>query len=162
MKNDEIMLLVGEINEGRGVLEKMMQLYASYEPVFSDESKRELRDAVMLSEILCNSYTCLETLFFRISKLFENHLDAHQWHKDLLHKMCIEVPGIRKAVLSSESYALLDELRRFRHFKRHYYDFDYNWRKLEYLRGVYERLSPIILNELGDYVAFLSKLADSM
>ena len=124
MRNDELLLLVGELRESRVVLDKIGSLFTAYRPVFEDEGKRELRDAVLLAEIFCNAYTCVETILFRISRVFENHLDAHQWHKELLQKMRLEVPGIRKAVLSRESHALLDELRRFRHFRRYYYDFE--------------------------------------
>ena len=69
--------------------------------------------------------------------------------------MCLDIPGIRRAVLSKKSYQLLDELRRFHHFKRYYYDFDYDWSRLDDLRSVYERLLPLIKNELDNYTNFL-------
>lgn len=114
---------------------------------------------MLLADILCNTYTCIETILFRISRLFENHLDPNQWHKELLRKMRIDIPNIRKAVLSKNSYQLLDELRRFRHFKRYYYDFDYDWSRLDYFRLVYKRLLPIIKNELHNYADFLLECA---
>ncbi|MCT7995246.1 hypothetical protein [Laspinema olomoucense] len=160
MNRDELLLLVGEIHESRVVLGNIQGLYAAYEPDFRDEQKRDIRDAVMLADIFCNTYTCVETILFRISRVFENHLDAHQWHKELLRKMRIEVPGIRKAVLSRDSYTLLDELRRFRHFKRYYYDFDYDWSRLDYLKSVYERLQPLIDKDLEEYIDFLLTCAN--
>lgn len=160
MNRDELLLLVGEIQESRVVLGNIQGLYAAYESSFQDENQRDVRDAVMLADILCNTYTCVETILFRISRLFENHLDANQWHKELLRKMRIEIPGIRKAVLSQDSYRLLDELRRFRHFKRYYYDFDYDWARLDYLKSVYERLQPLIDKDLEDYVNFLLACAN--
>ncbi|MBL1210292.1 hypothetical protein [Geminocystis sp. GBBB08] len=160
MKKDELLLLVGEIKNSQVVLGNINSLYVSYNPMFVDEDKRDLRDAVLLTEILCNTYTCLETILFRISRAFENHLDAQQWHKELLGKMRIEIPGIRKAVLSHESYLLLDELRRFRHFKRYYFDFEYDWAKLNYLKIVYEKLVPLIHKELDSYADFVLKLTN--
>ena len=71
--------------------------------------------------------------------------------------MHLEIPGIRKAVLSRQSYQLLDELRRFRHFKRYYYDFDYDWSRLDYLQGVYQRLLPLIEADLNSFVCFLEE-----
>ncbi len=160
MKEDKILLLVGEIKESLIAFDKINNLYISYTPMFNNTDKRDIRDAVLLTEILCNSYTCLETILFRISRAFENHLSSEKWHKELLRKMRIEIPGIRKAVLSQESYLLLDELRRFRHFKRYYFEFDYDWAKLDYLRIVYEKLVTLIKKELEFYIDFLIELAD--
>ncbi len=161
MVRDNLLLLVGEIRESQSVLERLQGLYESYESQFADSSQRDVRDAVLLAEIFCNTYTCVETILFRIARQFENHLDPQQWHKELLPKMRVEVPGVRKAVLSRETYRLLDELRRFRHFKRYYYEFDYDWRRLEYLRSVYDQVVPLIGADLQGYVDFLLALADS-
>ena len=157
MDNEELLLLVGEIQESLVVIDHINRLYASYSQIFAETDKRDVRDAVLLADILCNTYTCIETILFRISRVFENHLDPNQWHKELLRKMRIDIPNIRKAVLSKESYQLLDELRRFRHFKRYYYDFDYDWLRLDYLRLVYEKLLPLIKKELHSYTDFLLK-----
>ncbi|GAB4312105.1 MAG: hypothetical protein Kow0091_18670 [Geminocystis sp.] len=83
-----------------------------------------------------------------------------KWYKELLHKMDIERPRVRKAVLYQESYLLLDESRRFWHFKRYYFDFYYDWLKLDYFRKVYEKLVPLISLELKSYVNFLRELID--
>ncbi|MDG2989753.1 hypothetical protein L3556_02205 [Candidatus Synechococcus calcipolaris G9] len=155
MVNEDILLLVGEINKSLEVLNDINALYDNYAAIFSQKDQRDIRDAVLLADILCNTYTCIETLLLRISRLFENHLDSEQWHKELLRKMHIEIPGIRKAVLSQETYELLDELRRFQHFKRYYYDFKYDWSRLDFLRNVYERVFPLVKNDMEEYVTFL-------
>lgn len=157
---EDLLLLIAEIQESKIVLERLRTLYLSYEKSFSNSEERDLRDAVLLSDIFCNTYTCSETIFLRISRFFENHLDESQWHKELLKKMRIEIPDIRKALLTHESYQLLDELRRFRHFKRYYYDFDYDWLRLDYLRQVYTQLTPLLENQLDDYIDFLRNLKD--
>ena len=161
MDNQELLVLVGEIRESLVVLNHINRLYESYSQIFIGIDKRDIRDAVLLADILCNTYTCIETILFRISRVFENHLDPNQWHKELLRKMRIDIPNIRKAVLSKDSYQLLDELRRFRHFKRYYYDFDYDWSRLDYLRLVYEKLLPLIKNELYNYTNFLLECANT-
>lgn len=111
MKQDEIRLRLGEMGEGRLVLGKIDALFHHYRSRFQGDGERDLPDAVMLAEILCNTYICIETVLFRISRVFENHVDAEQWHKHLLQKMRIAVPGVRPAVLSQETFARLDELR---------------------------------------------------
>jgi len=160
MENENLLLLISEIKDSLNVLKNIHNIYVSYIPTFKDESKRDLRDAVLLADIMCNTYTCVETILFRISRVFENHLSADQWHKELLRKMTLEISGIRQAVLSHKSYQLLDELRRFRHFKRYYYDFEYDWLKLDYLKAIYEKLIPLIEQELNNYIDFLSRLAN--
>ncbi len=75
MNNESLLLLVGEIQESQRVLADLASLYGTYQPMFRDENKRDIRDAVLLADILCNTYTCLETIFLRISREFENHLD---------------------------------------------------------------------------------------
>ncbi|MGK7942844.1 MAG: hypothetical protein AB4058_00060 [Microcystaceae cyanobacterium] len=160
MNNEDLLLLIGEMRESLKVLAQINNLYQSYHSNFTTVKQRDLRDAVLLADILCNSYTCVETILFRIARVFENHLEPNQWHKELLRKMHIEIPNIRKAVLSKDSYQLLDELRRFRHFKRYYYDFDYDWSRLDYLRSVYDKLIPLIKKEFNDYINFLLECAN--
>ncbi len=45
--------------------------------------------------------------------------------------MILEIEGVRKAVISDETYSNLLEFLKFRHFKRYYFEFDYDWDKLE-------------------------------
>ena len=39
--------------------------------------------AFIVAGLLENYYTCLETIFLRISQSFDNNLDAARWHNDL-------------------------------------------------------------------------------
>lgn len=83
---------------------------------------------------LHNLYSALENSFDQISRSFENHVvDREQWHRELMLKMFLEIPGVRPAVLPEELRPLLNDLRSFRHVFRHSYDF---------------RLDPLKLNAL--------------
>jgi len=114
--------------------------------------------AVFVAQVLDNYYTALETLFLRISQLFENNLGSDRWHADLLDKMMLHISGVREAVLSEECGRLLYELLRFRHFKRYYYELDFDWLKLDYLLSVYERARPLIQRDLLVFSDFLGRL----
>lgn len=82
--------------------------------------------------LLHNIYNALENSFEQISRSIENHVkDPSQWHKELLGKMFLEIPGIRPAVLPQELRGTLNELRGFRHVFRHSYDFEIDPRKLQ-------------------------------
>src|SRR3569832_1520165 len=76
-------------------------------------------------------YTGLEDLLKQIAKSFENHIDSmSSFHKELLQRMNTQVPQIRPAVLSHDSFIFLDKLRAFRHFIRHAYDCELNEEEL--------------------------------
>jgi hypothetical protein len=53
-------------------------------------------------------------------------------------------------------------LRRFRHFRRYYYEFDDDWARLEYLVTVYDRLQVPLKADVEAFVAFLLKCADDL
>jgi len=114
--------------------------------------------AMMTAQILENFYTCLETLFFRISQYFENSLQQTKWHSDLLDKMILRIPGIRPAVISQTTYKNLLELMRFRHFKRYYFELDYDWKKLDYLTACLKDAARTLPAELDEFRSFLEEL----
>ncbi|GAK57920.1 hypothetical protein U27_04892 [Candidatus Vecturithrix granuli] len=80
--------------------------------------------AMVYSQIFGDFYTSIETLFVRIAQTFENSIQSETWHKSLLHKMTLDIEGVRIAVISDATYNVLSEILRFRHFKRYYFDFD--------------------------------------
>ncbi|MGK7933872.1 MAG: hypothetical protein AB4041_20920 [Microcystaceae cyanobacterium] len=69
-----------------------------------------------------NLYNATEELFKIIATYFENNIaDTAKWHSLLLQRMSQKIEGVRPAVLSEETYLLLNSLRGFRHFFRHAY-----------------------------------------
>ncbi len=79
-----------------------------------------------------NLYGATEDLLKVVAHYFENNVgDASQWHSALLQRMSLEVPGIRPALLSSQSYTILNSLRGFRHFFRHAYGSNIEWEQLQ-------------------------------
>jgi hypothetical protein len=114
--------------------------------------------AVFVGRLVTSYYTALETLLLRISQFFENSLSKDRWHADLLDKMCLRITGIREAAISRETVALLRELLRFRHFERYYFELEYDWKKLDYVVDVLERVHPLLLRDLDGFGAFLRLL----
>ncbi len=119
---------------------------------------RKNTSAMVIAELMVDYYTCLETCFLRISQFFENHLSQERWHADLLEKMTLRIEGTRDAVISDASAAALGELMKFRHFRRYYFELDYDWDKLEYLQKVYIRVRQQIPVELAVFQSFLRRL----
>jgi hypothetical protein len=67
-------------------------------------------------------YSGFERIFVQIAEIIDDDLPpGEDWHKLLLGQMKIEVPGIRPAVISTEMWDVLDDLRKFRHVVRNVY-----------------------------------------
>ena len=48
---------------------------------------------------------------------------------------------------------------RFRHFKRHYVEQQYDWDRIDYLAQTYEKVKPLIVLDLDYFDQFLVRLA---
>ncbi len=155
--NSGIQTLLAEIDNSISVLNKIETFYKSSK-ISNEDREESVENAIVLSEIISNYYTCLETLFFRISSFFENNLSKDKWHSDLLKRMILDIEGIRERVISDESFEILDELKKFRHFKRYYFQFNYSWDKLGYLEKIFLRLTELIKKDLDNFNVFLNKL----
>lgn len=153
----EISALIGEIEICRSNLDRIGELYDKTVNCLSEQEKT-IEKAVFLSELFANYYTCLETIFFRISQLFENSLPENRWHAELLGKMRLRIKDIREPVISEETFYLLDEFRKFRHFKRYYFSMDYDWDRLEFLRKKFDRLLQTIPLDINRFIIFLNRL----
>ena len=114
--------------------------------------------ALIIAGILENYYTCLETIFLRITEYFENTLRPHKWHSDLLRKMALKINGIREAAISDKTFSILSELLRFRHFKRYYFELEYDWDRLDYMIKKLEQVRPIVEDDLQFFLSFLRKI----
>lgn len=100
--------------------------------IASSMNPESFTDLAGAAYLLHNIYNALENSFEQISRSFENHVkDAAEWHKELLGKMLLEIPGIRPAVFPPELRSILNELRGFRHVFRHSYDFNIDPKKLQ-------------------------------
>lgn len=155
-----IALLRAEVGKTRALLTEIDRYF---QEVRRDEIGRGGRSrgaGLIVAQILENFYTCLETLFLRISQFFENSLSESRWHADLLEKMTLAIPDIRVAVLSETSYQALAELLRFRHFKRYYFHLDFDWDRLDLLIRKYDAAYPAILREMAAFDDFLRQLAE--
>jgi uncharacterized protein YutE (UPF0331/DUF86 family) len=80
---------------------------------------------------LHNLYCAFEDLFKIVADTFENRIEERaRYHRELLWRMRIPIEGVRPALLSEESYKLLDSLRAFRHVFRHAYSYELDPKKV--------------------------------
>jgi len=85
---------------------------------------------VMYQNALINSialnlhgvYTGIERIFEVIAKKIDQRFPTgDKWHRDLLEQMSVDIPKVRKGVITEETRLILDELRRFRYLVRSAY-----------------------------------------
>ena len=156
--SEEIRELVALIRAHRRRLEAV---YVSVESALDNEIVRLGRtpiSALIVAGLLENYYTCLETIYLRISQCFENKLDPARWHNDLLQKMALEIEGVRTAAVSEEAFSPLFELLKFRHFKRYYFELEYDWDRLDFLVMKLRQAHPLVIRDLERFVRFASVL----
>jgi hypothetical protein len=106
-------------------------------------------------------YTGLERIFESVAATIDDSLpQGESWHKELLQRMGEEIPGVRPALLSSDSQQRLDEFVRFRHRIRNIYSFHLIPEKVgdlvEKLLAVFEQ----VRNEISDFARFLERTED--
>ena len=156
---NRIAALAAELDAALPVLDRINRFYDQFHDR-QDATRQSTENAIIVSDLFVSFYTCLETAFLRISQLFENTLDGSRWHEQLLRAMTRTIPSVRERVISDTSYAALSELRRFRHFKRYYFEFDYDWDRLELVRSKYLACRTPVRAELAAYSAYLQELAE--
>ena len=156
---ESIAVLRGHLAQTRAILADLDEYYRGFRSRELPELGRGRTAAIVVAEIFDDTYTALETLFLRVSQFFENRLASDRWHSDLLEKMTLEIPGIRQPLIAQQTYQHLAELMRFRHFKRHYVEQQYDWDRIDFLAQTYEKVKPLVARDLNDFDRFLIQLA---
>jgi len=156
--HEGISTLRGELHRALTVLKRLEEYFISFQKNRLGKTPGA-DEAMIVTQALSNYYTCLETVFFRISQFFENNLEPDRWHQSLLDKMMIEIPDYRPAVLSEATHMILVEFLKFRHFSRYYFELDYDWDKLWYLINKFNNVHDAIKKELRVFDSFLATLA---
>lgn len=161
MKIDlKIRTLISEITQSEAVLKRLTFRLESYEAEHVLDLSPGDEEAMVVSQLLSAYYTCLETVFLRISRYFENNLPSDAWHQTLLDKMTLEIEDIRPAVITRMTRADLLELLKFRHFNRYYFELDYDWEKLRYLLKKFHQADASVHPQLSSFKHYLNQLLD--
>jgi hypothetical protein len=72
--------------------------------------------------------------------------------------MTLRIEGVREPVIAEQTARDLTELMRFRHFRRYYFELEYDWDKLEYLQKVFGRVTEALPADLQRFGGFLRQL----
>lgn len=108
--------------------------------------------------LLHNFYNGCENIFRSIARFFENDLGPPTWHKDLLKRMKMEIPGYRPKAIDDELYRLLDDFRAFRHKFRHTYAFELDWEKEQIVARRLLRTWTLFEKQMNDFLAQIEEI----
>lgn len=114
-----------------------------------------------LAMLLHSFYNGLENIFNRIArKIDENMPKGEEWHKELLEQMTRQTKKRELIVLSNDTYEDLKEYLGFRHFSRHAYAFDLNWKLMKDLVLRIDEIKKRVIGEIKLFIDKLNKLED--
>ncbi len=150
-----LLRLMGQLEADIAELDRLQEKNRQAQSRIEAGANDEL-DWAALGYTIHNIYNLLENYFLRISKFFENDLDAANWHKSLVEHMKIEVKGVRPRLLSAELSARLDELRSFRNVFRNIYQGPLDAERLTLLQ---KRIEPILRDFRSAHDEFVAKIA---
>jgi hypothetical protein len=120
-------------------------------------------DWAALGFTLHSAYGVLESYFLRVSKFFENALEPREWHKALVEKMALEIPGVRPAVLPDETVKEMTfDLMNFRHRFRNMYSEKLDPEKTAHAHRNANLLVTAFSRCHADFIGKLTSIADGV
>ena len=150
----------------RGQLQGTLRALAKIDGAFTEFLTEDFRilgekntSAIVIAEYLVDYYTCLETFFLRVSQHFENNLPAHRWHSELLDRMVLRIEHLREPVVDEPLLAALREIMKFRHFRRYYFELEYDWDKLKFLQAKFDIVRAGVPARVAEFDVFLQQVA---
>ena len=111
------------------------KLFSEYELIFIKIKSEDpdLFDMTILGSVMHSFYNGLENIFEIIAKNIDGNVPSgNKSHQELLHQMASE-NSKRAEILDEELYFKLREYATFRHFYRHAYSFQLDWKKMKNL-----------------------------
>jgi uncharacterized protein YutE (UPF0331/DUF86 family) len=104
-----------------------------------------------------NLYCAVEDLLKLVASAFENSIgSSSEWHRTILLRLSQPVQGIRPALLSEETFDVLNRLRGFRHFVRHAYGAEVEITQLRTNLDLSFQLKPLLTKDIQLFLAQMS------
>ena len=126
-----------------------------------ESGARDILDYGALAYTVHTIYGVIENYFLRISKFFENSLPRDSWHKNLVERMALNVPGVRPAFIQDEDIkGKVLELLRFRHKFRNLYGEDLNPDRMKEVQLRIGEVMGVFPSFHRDYCEKLRKAAE--
>jgi hypothetical protein len=155
---ESYLLLAGRIRAEMADVEKAA---ARVERAMQGSKTNPEQQDIFLDSVALNLhdvYSGIERVFQRIAQVVDRSVPAgDDWHSELLRQMATDVPGVRPAVLGSETLTAVQEYMRFRHVVRNMYSFHFDPQRLSTL---VDRLRPTLKLAESDLEGFARLLGE--
>lgn len=146
----------------RAELDNLNRLSAEFESIQQllerPEGEIGFFDKAATGYFLHSFYNGCENIFRLIARFFENDLGPQTWHRNLLKRMKLEIPGYRPRLIDEKTYTMLNEFRAFRHVFRHCYSFHLDWDRERLIARKYPELWPRFAEQVRDFLREASSL----
>ena len=152
--NAQIQVLKADITAD---LQAIAEIYTSLNAYPDTLPSQE--QVIAVAYYLHNLYCAFESIFQRVAGVFENQIpDRTAWHAGLLHRMTLDIEGIRPHLISPAAFDSLDELRRFRHLFRSAYRLRLDPERLALVRRKAQALEAVYRADMDRFLGFLDSL----
>jgi len=152
--NEKFLVLERSIQSDLEIVEQLYDALGS--PDLEESEPQEV--LIVVAYRLHSLYMAFENIFRNIATAFENHLDPTSWHRQLLHRMRLDLSPLRPAVIDSEAYERLDEMLRFRHVFRTMYGLDLDALRLQVVLHKALELKELYRQQVESFLEFLRGL----
>jgi hypothetical protein len=123
--------------------------------------QKTLKDEDYLGSVafdLQSFYQGVERVFEIVAKSIDPSVPSgEKWHKMLLEQMTNEIPGIRPAVISTETRDALDQFRMFRHLAHNIYSFNLVPERIRGLMDAIPRAVDLVCQDFSLFSDFLEQ-----
>lgn len=154
--DERFLVLDRRIRKDLETLGRIWQILAAAD---LEGNREDSREVVFVAYQLHNLYNASENIFRNIAGVFGNHLDTRSgWHAELLDRMRLDLTPLRPAVFDDATFALLDELCRFRHIFRAAYTLELDSERLSAVLGKALALQEQLPRQLEQFLGFLEEL----
>jgi hypothetical protein len=148
---EKLTVLWAYITSQQEIIQSLYDKILKIEPVDDDK-------LVHSAYLLHNLYSAYEEIFKEISYTFENNIEGRlNFHKNLLIRLKMDIPGIRPRLLSESGYSVLGELMGFRHVFRHAYNYDLAPDKLMNIRQKVLESKTSLNQDIEEFKKFLQE-----
>lgn len=149
--------LSSELNRDRAAMDSLAKIISDSAVALTREPV-DRRDLSTLGLDVHRWYTGLEALLERVDRTFGSlPSSTERWHQELLEGACLDIPGVRPAIVPSAALTDLMDVLRFRHFLRHAYGVELDPQRLSEVVAALIRARPRVSQQLDAFQAFLDQ-----
>ncbi|HHY39009.1 MAG TPA: hypothetical protein GX507_08815 [Clostridia bacterium] len=167
MKPEEYVLTTARVKQEIATMKKCLDRLAKYNLYPNIKAEKiggfRLSDEEALrivGSLLHDMYTSFENAAKAVAARIDKSMPSGpDWHKELITQLTLEVPGVRPAMISPKTAALIEPYRGFRHIFRNLYGFDLSSDKIKELIKGLPVLVDALMTDLTGFINCLEELA---